>query len=208
MACRPTSRPPATRALSATESAAPSRQSRLSLKAIAALVCTALLVYGADQLSKAWVVSTLTERASVPVLGDLLHFTFVRNPGAAFSLASGSTWIFSIAAAVVTVVIVVFARRIRALSWALVFGMLLGGVLGNLTDRLFREPSFGMGHVIDFIEVWGFPAIFNIADIFIVSSMGLFVILTLRGIRLDGTREIAESKPGNDIDAAAEGERD
>src|SRR5690606_23405819 len=86
-----------------------------------------------------------------------------------------------------------FAKRIRALSWALVFGMLLGGVLGNLTDRLFREPSFGMGHVIDFIQVWGFPAIFNIADIFIVSSMGLFVILSLRGIRLDGTRELPDA---------------
>lgn len=204
----PTSRQPATRALSATEPAAPSRQFRLSLRAIAALVCSALLVYGADQLSKAWVVSTLTERASEPVLGELLQFTFVRNPGAAFSLASGSTWIFSIAAAVVTVVIVILARRIRALSWALVFGMLLGGVLGNLTDRLFREPSFGMGHVIDFIEVWGFPAIFNIADIFIVSSMGLFVILTLRGIRLDGTRELPESKAGEGAERGAEGSRE
>ncbi|MCW4384287.1 signal peptidase II [Salinibacterium sp. SYSU T00001] len=155
------------------------------------LVCVAILVYGADQLSKHWVVTTLPERVSEPVLGELLQFTFVRNPGAAFSLASGSTWIFSIAAAVVTVVILVFARRIRALSWALLFGMLLGGVLGNLTDRLLREPGFGVGHVIDFIEVWGFPAIFNIADIFIVSSMGLFVILTLRGVRLDGTRESA-----------------
>jgi signal peptidase II len=185
--------------LSATEPAAPSSLSRTSLRAIASLVCVALLVYGADQLSKHWVVTTLTERASEPVLGELLSFTFVRNPGAAFSLASGSTWIFSIAATVVTVVIIVFARRIRSMSWAILFGMLL-------TDRVFREPSFGMGHVIDFIEVWGFPAIFNVADIFIVSSMGLFVILTLRGVRLDGTREpdAAERGAGTEPEAAAD----
>ncbi|WP_308214928.1 signal peptidase II [Homoserinimonas sedimenticola] len=177
--------------MSATEPVVPASAPRSRLRALLSLVCVAILVYGADQLSKHWVVTTLPERVSEPVLGELLQFTFVRNPGAAFSLASGSTWIFSIAAAVVTVVILVFARRIRALSWALLFGMLLGGVLGNLTDRLLREPGFGVGHVIDFIEVWGFPAIFNIADIFIVSSMGLFVILTLRGVRLDGTRESA-----------------
>jgi signal peptidase II len=66
--------------------------------------------------------------------------------------------------------------------------MLLGGTTGNLTDRLFREPSFGQGHVIDFVQVYGFPAIFNVADSFIVASMGLFIILTIRGINLDGTR--------------------
>src|SRR5690606_9517811 len=93
----------------------------------------------------------------------------------------------------VTVFIVVFARRIRSLGWAILFGMLLGGTVGNLTDRLFREPSFGLGRVVDFIQVWGFPAIFNVADIFIVSSMGLFVILSVRGIRLDGTRHVPTS---------------
>jgi signal peptidase II len=70
------------------------------------------------------------------------------------------------------------------------FGMLLGGTTGNLTDRLFREPSFGQGHVIDFLQVWGFPAIFNFADSFIVASMGLFIILTVRGIGLDGKRVV------------------
>jgi signal peptidase II len=69
-----------------------------------------------------------------------------------------------------------------------VFGLLLGGTLGNLSDRLFREPGFGVGHVIDFFQIIGFPAIFNIADIAIVSSMGLFIILSVRGIGLDGKR--------------------
>lgn len=118
----------------------------------------------------------------------MLQLHFVKNSGAAFSIASGSTWFFSIVAAAVVVFIVWYARRIRSVAWGILFGMLLGGTTGNLTDRLFREPSFGLGHVVDFIQVWGFPAIFNIADSFIVASMGLFVILSLRGVGLDGTR--------------------
>jgi signal peptidase II len=166
-----------------------SRRQPVSGRAIASLALVALLVLGADQLTKFLVVSNLTVGERNPVLGELLQFVFVKNSGAAFSLASGSTWIFSIAASAVTVFIIVFSHRIRSLAWAVLFGMLLGGTLGNLLDRLFREPSFGLGHVIDFIQVWGFPAIFNVADIFIVSSMGLFIILSIRGVRLDGTRD-------------------
>lgn len=154
----------------------------------------ALAAYGLDQLSKFLVVANLTEGEIVPVLGSVLQWQFVRNPGAAFSLASGMTWIFTILAAGVITFIVWFARRIRSTAWAIVFGLLLGGVLGNLTDRLFREPSFGLGHVIDFISTpWLIPAIYNVADMAIVSSMVLFMILTIRGIGLDGVRQPRES---------------
>ncbi|MEO7124413.1 MAG: signal peptidase II [Lacisediminihabitans sp.] len=153
-----------------------------------ALVLVALVVYGFDQLTKYLIVKNLVENSQVDVWGQILRFHFVKNSGAAFSIASGSTWIFSIAASAVTVFIVLFARRIRSFGWAILFGMLLGGTAGNLTDRLFREPGFGVGHVVDFIQVYGFPAIFNIADSFIVASMGLFIILTLRGINLDGKK--------------------
>jgi signal peptidase II len=158
------------------------------VRALALLAAVAVIVFAADQLSKLWVVTNLAPFESVPVLGEVLQFYFVRNPGAAFSLASGSTWIFSIIAATVTVFIIWFAQRIRSKGWAVLFGMLLGGTLGNLTDRLFREPGFGVGHVVDFLSVWGFPAIFNLADVAIVSSMGLFLLLTLRGTGLDGSR--------------------
>ena len=131
----------------------------------------------------------------IRVLNDVLQLHFVRNPGAAFSLASGSTWIFSIIAAAVVVFIVWFARRIRSVSWGLVFGLLLGGVLGNLTDRLLREPGFGVGHVVDFISTpWLLPAIYNVADMSIVTSMVIFMILTIRGIGLDGNKVVAVSK--------------
>lgn len=156
------------------------------------LIGVAIAVFAADQLVKNWVVATLPEGRTVPVLGEFLQWHFVRNPGAAFSLASGSTWIFTILAAVVVVVILWQIRRLRSISWALFLGLLLGGVLGNLTDRLTREPGFPEGHVIDFILtpwMWlGFtPAIYNIADMGIVVGMVLFVVISLIGLPIDGS---------------------
>jgi signal peptidase II len=173
-----------------------------SARALVVLAILAGTALALDQFTKHLVVTNLPLGEQVPVLGDLLILQFVKNPGAAFSLAAGSTWIFSILATGVTVAIIVFARKIRSIGWAVVFGLLLGGVLGNLTDRLFREPSFGLGHVIDFISTpWMMPAIYNVADICIVSSMGLFIILTLRGINLNGTQTVSTKKSA--ADAAA-----
>ncbi|MBF4462513.1 signal peptidase II [Rathayibacter sp. VKM Ac-2878] len=155
----------------------------------------ALAVFAIDQTAKFLVSTTLTIGEDVHVLGDVLILHYVKNPGAAFSLASGSTWIFSIIAACVVVAVVWFARRIRSMAWGVFFGLLLGGTLGNLFDRLFREPSFGLGHVVDFIFTpWLLPAIYNVADISICTAMGLFVILSLRGIGLDGSRAARGSK--------------
>lgn len=172
---------------------------RRAVLALVLLAVIAAVVFVCDQLVKNWVVATLPEGVPVPVIGEVLQFTFVRNPGAAFSIASGSTWIFSIIAVAVIVVIIVFARRIRSFWWAVLFGMVLGGTLGNLFDRLFREPGFAVGHVVDFIQVIYFPAIFNVADIFIVSSAILFVLISVvLGIGLDGSRS-----RGGERDAAA-----
>ena len=141
------------------------------------------------------------------MLGEVLQLHYVTNSGAAFSLATGFTWILSVVAVGVVVVIVWFARRIRSFGWATVFGLVLGGAVGNLTDRLFREPGFGTGHVVDFIQVCGFPAIFNIADSGIVAAMGLFIILSLRGVGLDGSRarlRARASAPPSDPDIVPE----
>lgn len=155
---------------------------------------TAVVAWVADFLAKEWVLASMTEGEQRQVLGEVLQWHFVRNPGAAFSFAEGSTWIFTILAAAVVVFIVTQVRRIRSSLWAVAFGGLLGGTLGNLTDRLAREPGFFVGHVIDFIQVWGFPAIFNIADIFIVGSMIGVVLLVLANIGLDGARHTDEPK--------------
>lgn len=189
--------------MAATEAQAEVRASRVSVRALIALAIVALAVYGLDQFTKFLIVKNLTENEQVQAIGTVLQFHFVKNSGAAFSIASGSTWVFSIAASAVTVFIIGFARRIRSVGWAVLFGMLLGGTTGNLTDRLFREPGFGVGHVVDFIQVAGFPAIFNIADSFIVASMGLFIILTLRGIGLDGRRATTRKSTPTDEHAVA-----
>lgn len=178
---------------------------KISVRALVALAVVALAVYTLDQFSKFWVVSHLAPGEPVSVLGTVLQFFLVRNAGAAFSIASGSTWIFSIAATAVTIFIFVLARKIHSTGWAILFGMLLGGTTGNLTDRLFRSPGFGIGHVVDFIQVAGFPAVFNIADSFIVASMGLFVILTARGVGLRGhrsSRKVSPSDPLSPIESA------
>lgn len=160
----------------------------INWKLIGLIALVALLALSADQVSKYFVVTMLPLQQSVPVIPGFLDFYHVLNPGAAFSFAEGATWVFSIITAAVITAIIVFAPRIQSTSWAIMLAMLLGGTMGNLMDRLFREPSFLMGHVVDFIHISFFPAIFNIADIFIVSSMCIFVLLSLLGINIDGTR--------------------
>ena len=154
---------------------------------LAVLVLVAGLVVAADQAAKAWALRALPFDTPVHVVGDLLVFRRVDNPGAAFSLASGSTWIFSIIAVAVVVFLVAFAPRIRRVVWGLLFGLLLGGTAGNLTDRLTRPPGFGVGHVVDFIQIPLLPAIFHVADMAIVTSMCLFVLLTILGVSIDGS---------------------
>lgn len=171
------------------------------------LAVIGLVVWITDQLTKNWVVASLPEGSTVPVLGNFLQWHFVRNPGAAFSFASGATWIFTILAAVVAGVIIWQAGRMGSRLWSVFFGLLLGGVLGNLTDRLTREPGFPVGHVVDFISTpWMMPAIYNVADIAIVTSMVLFVLITLLGIPLDGSPRHRAGHDAVDQDPGADGD--
>lgn len=156
-----------------------------------------MLVLAADQLAKYLALENLPFQEPVGVLGDFLSFYLTRNPGAAFSLGEEVTWIFTIAlAAVAGVIGWLAATRVRSRLWAVTLGLLLGGVLGNLTDRLFRDPGFAVGHVVDFINtpwMWFFPgmspAIYNIADIFIVCDMIAIALLVLVGVHMDGSRD-------------------
>jgi signal peptidase II len=158
----------------------------------------AILVLAADQLSKFFALQNLEERTTVNVVGDLLQWHLVFNPGAAFSMGEGVTWVFTIVLALVALAIVYLAiTRIRSRAWSIVLGLVLGGVLGNLTDRLVREPGFAVGHVVDFILTpwmwfWTTPAIYNVADMFIVTMMISVAVLVLVGLRMDGTREPRE----------------
>jgi signal peptidase II len=152
-------------------------------------------VVALDQLTKVLVIHDLTENVPVTVIQGWQQFRLIRNPGAAFSLATGATWIFTIIATVVSLVIVRISRQLGSGWWAVALGLLLGGALGNLVDRLFRAPGFGRGHVVDFIEYLRFPfmdfPVFNVADSCIVVAAGLIAVLGLRGIGVDGSRVAA-----------------
>jgi len=161
-------------------------------------------VLAADQFVKYLTIENLPLQKVVPVLGEFLQLYYVRNPGAAFSLGSEVTWIFTIALGVVACVIVWKAFGLRSRLWAVVLGLLLGGVLGNLSDRLFREPGFPVGHVVDMISMpWMMPAIFNVADIFIVTGMISVALLVVFGLRFDGTRERDHAVVETDEEAEA-----
>jgi signal peptidase II len=145
---------------------------------------TAWLVIAIDQLAKFLAIEYLKPGQVVPVLGDLLKLVLVYNDSAAFSLGFGATWIFAITSSIATLVIVWLAPRLETLSWAITGGVALGGVVGNLVDRLFREPGFGVGHVVDFISIpFNFP-IFNIADMAIVVVAVIVVIRVMQGAPL------------------------
>ena len=158
---------------------------------ILVLAAVAVCVLILDRLTKAWAVEVMLPRVQaggegpINVVGTLVRFTYTENTGAAFSLGTGYTWIFSIIAIVVAVVIIRTSRQLGSIGWAVAFGGLLGGLLGNLLDRITRPPSPGMGYVVDFIAFPNFP-VFNVADMAIVGSAALMVFLSIRGIEIKG----------------------
>ena len=149
---------------------------------------TAASVIVVDQVTKAIAVASLSGREPVELLAGALTLRLIRNPGAAFGLASGFTIVLSVLAMAVSIAIVRFARRLTSLRWAVALGLLLGGALGNLVDRVFRSPGLLRGHVIDFLDS-PVTLVFNIADVAITCAGVGMVVLTLRGVQLDGSRD-------------------
>lgn len=134
-----------------------------------------------DQATKYLAIENLEPYQSVEVLGEVLKFTLVYNDSAAFSIGFGMTWIFTILSSAATIVLLWLSRKIETRDWAIMAGVLLGGVVGNLIDRLTRDPGFAVGHVVDFFQLpFGF-AVFNVADIAIVVIASLTVIRVMRG---------------------------
>lgn len=156
------------------------------------LVAVAALVYVLDVVSKLLVVAHLTLGQPVHVIGGVLQLTYTRNSGAAFSIGWGYTAVFSLIAVGVILVILRLARRLYSAPWAVALGLLLGGAIGNLTDRIARAPGPFRGWVVDFIQVPHF-AIFNLADSAITCGGVLMVLLAFRGLHPDGTDERAEA---------------
>ena len=170
--------------------------SSLHRRVLIALGATAAAVVFLDRITKAWAVATMQPRIDsgegpIYLVGPLLRLTYTENSGAAFGFGAGYTWVFTIVAVIVGVVIIRFARTITSLPWALALGGLLGGLLGNLIDRLTRPPSPGMGSVVDFIGLPNFP-IFNIADMSITFSAIAMILLAWKGVPVAEDEEDTE----------------
>ncbi|MFF7488118.1 signal peptidase II [Streptomyces luteogriseus] len=153
---------------------------------IAVLFAVAAFAYALDLISKLIVVAKLEHHPPIEIVGDWLKFEAIRNAGAAFGFGEAFTVIFTMIAAAVIVVIARLARKLYSLPWAIALGLLLGGALGNLTDRIFRAPGVFEGAVVDFIAPKHF-AVFNLADSAIVCGGILIVLLSFRGLDPDGT---------------------
>jgi signal peptidase II len=160
---------------------------------IGVLAAVAITAYVLDLATKMMVVSWLEDRAPVELVGEWLRFEAVRNSGAAFGMGQALTVVFTCIAAVVVLVILRLARKLYSAPWAIALGLLLGGALGNLTDRIFRAPGVFQGAVVDFIAPKHF-AVFNLADSAIVCGGILIVLLSFRGLDPDGTSHRHEPK--------------
>ncbi|WP_160115389.1 signal peptidase II [Varibaculum vaginae] len=152
----------------------------LPLVVIFAFIAIPVLII--DQLTKLWALNSLEIGAAPkPLIGNLIGLQLVRNPGAAFSLAEGFTWFFSVIAVAVLAIIIWSGRAMTNLAWQLSLGLLAGGALGNLIDRLIRPPGIFRGHVIDFLNYRGM-FVGNIADIAIVLGVITVVVLVVLGV--------------------------
>ncbi|WP_068160032.1 signal peptidase II [Rhodococcus phenolicus] len=167
-----------------------------------ALLSVAVVIFALDLLTKILAVANIDPRDPISIIGDTVTLTLVRNPGAAFSMATGMTWVLTIVAIAVVIGVVKIGRTLQSGWWALGLGLVLGGALGNLVDRIFRSPGPLQGHVVDFVSVGWWP-VFNVADSAIVCGAILLVALTVFGIDPDGSR----ASRGDETDAAEETEK-
>jgi signal peptidase II len=172
----------------ATDPADRGAQSSAHRRALQVFALVAVLGYALDLATKALAVAHLTGRPAVHVVGDLLTLYLARNPGAAFSTGTSYTVLLTFVAFGAGVATLWVARRVASTGWALGLGFLMAGVLGNLTDRLFRAPGPFRGHVVDFLQLPHWP-IFNIADMCINLAAGLIILQAVRGVTVDGRRQ-------------------
>jgi signal peptidase II len=168
----------------APEAPSPKRRTHL-------FVAVCAIAYALDVVTKILAVEMLSDREAVELVPGVLTLTFTRNPGAAFGLATGLTLVLSLVAVAVVVAVIRIATRLRDPLWAVALGLLLAGALGNLTDRIFRDPGVLRGHVVDFLELPNWP-IFNIADMCITTAAVVVVVQSLRGIGPEGRRPATE----------------
>ncbi|MDP4014854.1 MAG: signal peptidase II [Candidatus Nanopelagicales bacterium] len=154
---------------------------KVTRRGLAWVLAVAVVVVGVDQFTKWLAIKHLEGHQPVEVLGDFLRLSFARNSGAAFSIGTGQTWIFTVIAVCVAIGILFAATRVTSVLWLVDLGLLLGGAAGNLVDRATQPPGFGIGHVVDFIQLPNWP-VFNVADMSVVIAACGLVALTVFGV--------------------------
>ncbi|MCX6403328.1 MAG: signal peptidase II [Actinobacteria bacterium] len=152
-----------------------------------ALIASAVVVL--DRSSKIWAENSLTPGISKPVIGELLQFHLTYNPGAAFSIFTNATWFFTLFSTFVVGYIIFKAKMITSKVWQIGVGGILGGAIGNLIDRAINNPGFPNGHVTDFLQLPNWP-VFNVADSSVCLSAIFLIILSMRGINYDGSKDV------------------
>lgn len=165
------------------------------------LIVIAAVILLFDLVTKILVVHYVEPGNPIEIVGDVVTLRLVRNPGAAFSMATGMTWLLTVVAVAVVIGVIKIGRTLRSPWWALGLGLVLGGALGNLIDRFFRAPGPFQGHVVDFVSVGWWP-VFNVADSSIVCGALLLVVLSLFGFEPNGERAGKSSS-----DAAGEADK-
>ncbi|HME74125.1 MAG TPA: signal peptidase II [Mycobacterium sp.] len=185
---------PVTGAPTGEETDAPAPRRRLPL-----LLSVAAVVLALDIVTKVLAVKLLTPGQPVPIIGDTVTWTLVRNSGAAFSMATGYTWMLTLIATGVVAGIFWMGRRLVSPWWAIGLGMILGGATGNLVDRFFRSPGPLRGHVVDFLSIGWWP-VFNVADPSVVGGAILLVTLSAMGYDFD---TVGRRKADDAVDPAA-----
>jgi len=166
------------------------------------LVTVAAVILALDIVTKVLAVKWLTPGQPVSIIGDTVTWTLVRNSGAAFSMATGYTWVLTLIASAVVIGIIWMGRRLVSPWWAIGLGMILGGAMGNLVDRFFRAPGPLRGHVVDFFSVGWWP-VFNVADPSVVGGAILLVVLSLFGFDFD---TVGRRKAGDEPDTVGPNE--
>lgn len=147
------------------------------------------MVFSLDQLVKQAAIANLEVGRPKQLIGDLVRLILTYNDAAAFSIGFGITWIFAITSSLAAIALVWYFKKIETTSWAVMGGLLLGGITGNLLDRFTQSPYFGSGKVVDYISIpFNFP-IFNIADMAISIMISLTLIRLLRGEQIGKARK-------------------
>ncbi|GAC1655907.1 MAG: signal peptidase II [Mycobacterium sp.] len=171
----------------------PAQDARIApVRGVPLLLRIAAVILLLDIVSKLLAVRLLEPRHTVPLFGDTVTCTLVRNSGAAFSMATGYTWVLTLIAAAVVITIIGLGRRLMSPSWAIGLGMILGGAAGNLVDRLFRSPGPLRGQVVDFVSIGWWP-VFNVADAAVACGAMFLIVLSILGCDFDKTTQTGRS---------------